>query len=90
MGRFHRDKGQGYALLALKRLVDEEVNAHWCFVGVGQDIRRNEKLVFKLNLVDRVTFHQGVSSFEFRRFYRAAHIFVLPSVVSPNSHVETQ
>jgi glycosyltransferase involved in cell wall biosynthesis len=90
VGRFHRDKGQGYGLLALKRLVNNGIRVHWTFVGVGQDIGRLKKLVSKLGLAENVTFLQGVSSEDLLEFYRTAHIFVLSSNVSPGSHIETQ
>ena len=33
VGRLHHDKGQRYAILALRRLIDSGVSSHWHFVG---------------------------------------------------------
>lgn len=90
VGRYHRDKGQGYALLALRRLLDQGISACWTFVGVGPDLGRLQQLAERLALSERVTFRQGVASHELSELYRSSHLFVLPSITSPGGHVETQ
>jgi len=89
VGRFHRDKGQGYCLLALRRLLDEGINARWTFVGVGPDRAFLERLADRLGLQGRVRFLEGVSPLP---LYHQCHLFVLASVdhFDMEQHVETQ
>lgn len=90
VGRFHRDKGQGYSLLALRRLVDSGVLAHWHFVGVGPDLPRLKSWVRRLGLKSHVTFHEGLSMEGLRELYQTCHLFVLSSIASRGGHIETQ
>lgn len=90
VGRFHRDKGQRYALIALKRLVDSGVRVKWRFVGVGPDLVRLRELSDLLKVGDHVEFLIGLSSSELGDIYRKSHVFVLASVTSHSGHVETQ
>ncbi|MFQ3237537.1 MAG: colanic acid/amylovoran biosynthesis glycosyltransferase [Paraglaciecola sp.] len=90
VGRFHRDKGQHYSLLALKRLLIDGICAHWSFVGSGPDLAKLKELVHKLNIHDHVTFYENVSPEELSCLYSKCHIFVLASIDTPGGHVETQ
>lgn len=92
VGRFHRDKGQGYALLALRRLVDQGIDARWDYVGVGPDRERLARVANALGLGERVLFHEGLSPEGLRRLYATNHLFVLASVNNEHrhEHVETQ
>lgn len=90
VGRYHRDKGQGYALLALRRLLDRGILASWIFVGVGPDRKRLERMVQRLGLVEHVSFQEGLSSERLKNLYQTSHILILPSISSPGGHVETQ
>lgn len=90
VGRFHRDKGQHYSLLALKRLVNDGLNVRWTFTGSGPGLGKLKKLCKQLELESRVTFLEGVSSQELLALYHQAHIFVLASIDTPGGHVETQ
>lgn len=90
VGRFHRDKGQGYVLIALRRLLDSGLQARWDFVGVGPDLDRLRKLARRLSLEAHVGFHVALPPDRLREFYCSSHLFVLPSVDNPGGHVETQ
>lgn len=93
VGRYQRDKGQGYALLALRRLLDSGVQAEWNFVGVGPDKVRLRRLADRLGLAQQVVFRDGISTQDLRELYRDSHIFVFPSLGSRSGrlqHVETQ
>lgn len=92
VGRYHRDKGQRYALLALRRLIDDGIDAYWHFVGVGPDKSKLVSLANKLGVADCSVFHSDLSLEEIRSLYQKCHLFVLPSVSSwyHNEHVETQ
>ncbi len=92
VGRFHRDKGQHYSLLALRRLVNRGIRAHWHFAGIGPDLERLKRLVLRLQLSDSVTFHQSVGASALGALYRECHLFVLASVGSSGGiePVETQ
>lgn len=90
VGRYHRDKGQGYALVALRRLLDRGISAQWTFVGVGQGRATLQQLAAKLQLQDHVQFLENVPSEELVALYQQHHCFVLPSITSTGGHVETQ
>lgn len=92
VGRFHRDKGQRFALLALARLLREDLPIFWHFVGVGQDKEHLEHLAKKLGISSAVRFHTGLPADSLKELYRQCHLFVLPSVGNRrgNEHVETQ
>lgn len=90
VGRYHRDKGQAYALLSARRLLDARCPVRWSFVGVGPDLQRLQKLAKRLSLEPHVVFHQGLPSEDLKRLYSEAHLFVFTSIDSPGGHVETQ
>lgn len=90
VGRYHRDKGQGYALLALRRLIDDGVNIHWTFVGVGSDKSRLIRLSRNLGVERNTTFLSNIVNEELQRIYKNHSIFVLPSIDAGYGHVETQ
>jgi len=92
VGRYHRDKGQAYALKALKMILDRGISAHWHFVGVGPDKNNLATMSQDLGVANMVTFHIGLADSEVKRLYRNCHLFVLPSLSNPNldEHVETQ
>ncbi len=92
VGRYHRDKGQAYALLALRRLLDQGLQVRWHFVGVGPDHGRLMKLAQRLDVVSRVMFHVGLPPDQLRHLYQTCHLFVLASLNNEgrHEHVETQ
>jgi glycosyltransferase involved in cell wall biosynthesis len=89
VGRYQRDKGQGYVLAALRRLQNSGINAHYHLVGVGAEGRKYLTLMaVKLGVSKNVFFHQDVSSAELLRLYHHSHLFILSSVSSKNNHHE--
>ncbi len=80
VGRYHRDKGHAYALLALRRLIDRGVDAHWHFVGVGPDKKRLNSFVQKIGLIERVTFHENLDQAAKNVLYQQCNLFILPSL----------
>lgn len=92
VGRFHRDKGQRYCLLALRRLREDGVAIRWHFVGVGPDRPRLRELAQRLDVGDAVEFHEGLSPVQLQELYQRCHLFVLASLDSRGraEHVETQ
>jgi glycosyltransferase involved in cell wall biosynthesis len=92
VGRLHRDKGQGWALLALRRLRDVGVAAHWHFVGIGPARSRLERLAARLGVAAHVTWHGELTQAPLRALYARCHLFVLPTLaaVRPDDWVETQ
>jgi len=86
VGRFHPDKGQGYILLALRRLRDKKINAHLNLVGVGPRKERLIILTKKLNLTEHVSIHSGIGANELKALYKKAHFFILASTSSNKGH----
>lgn len=91
VGRFHRDKGHGYALVAIKRLINAGVSVHYSIVGVGEGLVRLQYLVKCLELDKHVEFISGLSDVALKELYHQNHMFILPSISTSNSvHIETQ
>ncbi len=92
VGRFHRDKGQGYALLALARLARNGRRVQWRFVGAGPDRERLQRLAARLGISSQAQFEGGLPLDQLLRRYQESDLFVLASVPStnPDEHVETQ
>ena len=92
VGRFHRDKGQVYSLLALSRLLRRGHDVAWHFVGVGPDKSRLMGLSTRLKLTEHVHFHEGIAAHKLLELYHASHLLVLASVSHPGNreHTETQ
>lgn len=92
VGRLHRDKGHGYALIALARLARTGLDLRWQIIGSGPDRNRLERLAQRLSIAHLISFAQSLSFSELLGCYRASHLFVLASVPSrtPDEHVETQ
>ena len=89
VGRYQRDKGQGYVLIALRRLLNRGILTHYHLVGVGAEGREYlMRLAVKLDVSENVFFHQDISSAELLRLYHRSHLFILSSVSSKNSHHE--
>ena len=89
VGRYHRDKGHHYALLAIARLKASNINLEWNFVGVGPRLDALKKLSQKLDIQNNVIFHEGLSFNDLMSLYQSSHIFVLTSITN-SLHVETQ
>ena len=92
VGRFHRDKGQQYSLLAAARLMRNGVNFRWDMVGVGPELNELKKMTASLGLSELVKFSVGIPRDSVKEMYRQSHILVLASVggTDLSEHVETQ
>jgi colanic acid/amylovoran biosynthesis glycosyltransferase len=90
VGRYDPDKGQVYALLALRRLVDSNMPAKWYFVGVGKSIDNLKRWAKKLDLDNHVEFLTAPPREVLKQLYRNCHLFVLPSISHHGQTAETQ
>ena len=91
VGRLHADKGQEYAIRAIRQLLDDGVNVTFRIVGGGPDEPRLRALVREMNLQASVELAGRLSQSALERSYEWADVFLLPSVDSEDgSHVETQ
>jgi len=79
VGRYHRDNGVGYLLVALRRLLDQGLDVHWHFVGEGPHRRAMVRLVERLGLQASVTIHAAMQLAELRSYLQSCHLFVLGS-----------
>lgn len=92
VGRLDRDKGQHYSLLALRRLLNNGIRAHWHFAGTGPDLEKLWRLAVRLKLEQSVTFHEALGVSALGALYRECHLLVLASLGSSTrtGWVETQ
>ena len=91
IGRFHRDKGYGYSLLAIARLVRANVRLHYHIVGVGQGKQRMQDFINRLDIADHVTIYEGLEPEGVHCLYEKAYLFILASIDNKRGeHVETQ
>lgn len=92
IGRFHKDKGQIYAILALKRLLKIGIDACWTFVGTGPEKARLLNLAEKLRIDSKIMFLSDLDLSSIQKLYQECHLFVLPSLNNRNHNepVETQ
>jgi colanic acid/amylovoran biosynthesis glycosyltransferase len=81
MGRFVGKKGYNFLLPACKQLVDDGVDFHLTLVGDGPCASQLKRLAHKLGLNARVSFPGFVSYDAVPDLFRAADIFIMPSVV---------
>ncbi len=80
VGRLHWKKGQEYALLALRRLIDEGVPARLTVVGDGPDLQRLLYTSRDLGLENRVEFPGELDREELLGVLHGSDVFVLPSL----------
>lgn len=90
VGRYHRDKGQAYALIALARLLRSKVDVEWTFVGVGLDLPRLQRLAVRLGVAQNVKFLVELPQDQVKPLYQACHLYVLPSVATETQGVVLQ
>ena len=91
VGRLHKEKGYGYSLLAIARLLRFGLKLEYHIVGTGPDIFWIRNLINRLGILDHVTIHEGLEKNDLDKFYQKAHIFILPSLSNPiDQWVETQ
>jgi glycosyltransferase involved in cell wall biosynthesis len=91
VGRLHRDKGHGYALLAMTRLIRAGINLQYTIVGVGPERNRLRDCINRLGIASYTEIHEGISFNKLLEKYKDSHIFLLPSINNNlGIHVETQ
>lgn len=92
VGRFQREKGQRYALLALARLRRLGLDVRWHFVGVGPEIPALRRFAARLGVADAATIHDGLDLVALRELYASCHLFVLTSLTGTGASpwIETQ
>lgn len=81
VGRFVGKKGFTYLLQALAELVREGLDCRLTLVGAGPKDKELRRLTRELGLTERVTFPGFVPHHEVGRLFRAADLFVMPSVI---------
>ena len=79
VARHTKHKGHAVLLQAAKRLIDEGLNIEVDLVGDGQIFNENKLLAAEYGILDRVHFYGAVPREEIAKYYRQAHVFVLPS-----------
>src|SRR5262249_13905994 len=79
VARLIERKGQQYLLQAMNLVVKQGVDVTLTLVGTGDAERERRIQAAQLGLTDRVHFGGYVPREEIASWYRAAHVFVLPS-----------
>ena len=72
-------KGQNHLIEAVKRLTDVGVGVILSLIGTGDLQRDYEDQALRLGILDRIRFVGYVPRDEINTYYRAAHVFALPS-----------
>ncbi len=92
VARLNREKGYGYALLAMRRLLNSNIAIQYHIVGEGPEIARLSRLIECLGLNDCVTMHGSLAGEPLKNLFSSCQLFVLPSVSNKrhDEHVETQ
>lgn len=87
VGWFLPHKGLDFLLLALRELLHArrpgEAPVHLAMVGSGPGRERVEKLMQRLHLTEHCTFAGSVPYDQMPEWFRAADVFVLPSIATP-------
>jgi glycosyltransferase involved in cell wall biosynthesis len=77
-------KGLRYLIEAVATLVERGVAVHCTIVGSGPLRHELEQAAAAFGLLDQIEFHPYMRNDELDELYRAADIFALPAVVTPN------
>jgi glycosyltransferase involved in cell wall biosynthesis len=87
-GRLIELKGVEYLIKALPEVIEKHPEAKLVVVGSGPCKKDLVSVTERLNLQDKVTFLDAVSQEELARYYSAARVFVLPSIVNDEGETE--
>jgi len=87
-GRLIEWKGVEYLIKALPEVIEKHPEAKLVVVGSGPCKKDLVSVTERLNLQDKVTFLDAVSQEELARYYSAARVFVLPSIVNDEGETE--
>lgn len=85
VGRLIRTKGLYYAIQAISKLASREIQLD--IAGRGVDEQPCRELVQRLGLSDLVTFHGQLAYQDVMALYKAADVFVFPSIREPSGNV---
>ena len=83
VGRLTLQKGPDYFLRAAKRVLDENPKTFFIIAGSGDMERQMIRLAAEIGIAENVFFSGFVRGADLERLYRAADLFVLPSVSEP-------
>ncbi|MBN2454688.1 glycosyltransferase [Candidatus Woesearchaeota archaeon] len=88
VGRLAEKKGVAFLVSAMKRIVRKYPSCTLLIVGDGPERHLLERQVRSLNLSKNIIFAGSVPKKELPAFYRAADVFVLPSIVARSGDTE--
>jgi len=83
LGRITLQKGPEYFLMAAKRVLEAQPDAHFVMAGTGDMLPRMIELAAELGIAQRVAFPGFVDRERAAALYAAADVFVMPSVSEP-------
>jgi colanic acid/amylovoran biosynthesis glycosyltransferase len=81
VGRVSEAKGFAYAVRACRLLLDRGVDFHYRIIGGGAGSAQIETLINSLGLSERITLPGPVEQHQLPAEYRAADVFLMPSIV---------
>jgi phosphatidylinositol alpha-1,6-mannosyltransferase len=79
VARLIERKGQHHLIQAVERLTSEGIQVNLNLIGTGDALATLKALAHKLGIESRVNFVGYVPREKIAEYYRAAHVFVLPS-----------
>ncbi|HFB65868.1 MAG TPA: glycosyltransferase family 4 protein [Aeromonadales bacterium] len=79
VGRLSRRKGFDQTIKALAQLREDNIDAHYALIGIGEDKDYLQKLVKEYKVNDYVHFLGHVSMEDLPRWHNAADVFVMPN-----------
>lgn len=88
VGRLVEKKGHEYAIRAIKKLIEADIDIEYVIIGDGPLRRYLEEVVLDLGIYDEVVFTGEVTESELLKYYKESHILVLPSVTASSGDME--
>jgi len=88
VGRLVEKKGHEYAIRAVKKLIEADIDIEYVIIGDGPLRRYLEEVVLDLGIYDEVVFTGEVTESELLKYYKESHILVLPSVTASSGDME--
>ncbi|MBT9566880.1 MAG: glycosyltransferase family 4 protein [Thiobacillus sp.] len=79
VGRLSRRKGFDQVIQALPKLAEENIDAHYALIGIGEDFDYLTDLARTLGVVDRVHMLGHVSADDLPLWYNACDVFAMPN-----------
>ncbi|PIZ07922.1 MAG: hypothetical protein COY56_06520 [Flavobacteriaceae bacterium CG_4_10_14_0_8_um_filter_34_31] len=89
VGRFVEIKGQAYGIETVKLLKDKGYPIVYTLVGYGEELKKLQELVAKLNLEDTVTFFGSGNQDEIKTLLKEQHLFLMTSTSDKSERCET-